>query len=161
MKLWQHNFTITTVVKLLTKGLCSESELHSLPSRSSRCPRPIPDLSNSVITLPSLPLYWNNAKSYFYLQCNLDRFRAWSKGQYNPGFPWCHQSEILGNNDKIIYSTPKIHIPWPKIGNILVAKSDQKWPKVAKNDQKWNILLLSCYTYKIHQQEIGEWCEVR
>ena len=39
MKLWQHNFTIDTVVKFLTKGLCSESGLHSLPSRSSRCPR--------------------------------------------------------------------------------------------------------------------------
>ena len=39
MKLWQHNFTIATVVKLLTKGLCSESGLHSLPSRSSRYPR--------------------------------------------------------------------------------------------------------------------------
>ena len=38
MKLWQHNFTIATGVKLLTKGLCSESGLHSLPSRSSRCP---------------------------------------------------------------------------------------------------------------------------
>ena len=30
---------IATVVKFLTKGLCSESGLHSLPSRSSRCPR--------------------------------------------------------------------------------------------------------------------------
>ena len=38
MKLWQHNFTIATVVKLLTKGLSSESGLHSLPSRSSRYP---------------------------------------------------------------------------------------------------------------------------
>ena len=39
VKLWQHNLTIATVVKLLTKGLCSESGLHSLPFRSSRCPR--------------------------------------------------------------------------------------------------------------------------
>ena len=39
VKLWQHNFTIATVVKLLTKGLCSESGLHSLPFRSSRCLR--------------------------------------------------------------------------------------------------------------------------
>ena len=39
MKLWQHNFTRATIVKLLTKGLCSESGLHGLPSRSSRCPR--------------------------------------------------------------------------------------------------------------------------
>ena len=38
--MWQHNFTIATVVKLLTKCLCSESSLHSLPSRSSWCPRP-------------------------------------------------------------------------------------------------------------------------
>ena len=40
VKLWQHNFTIATVVKLLTKGLCLESGLHSPLSRSSRCPRP-------------------------------------------------------------------------------------------------------------------------
>ena len=39
MKLWQHNFTIATVVKLLTKGLCLESGLNSLPSRSSWCPQ--------------------------------------------------------------------------------------------------------------------------
>ena len=38
-ELQQHNFTIATVVKLLTKGLCSESGLHSLPSRSSRYPQ--------------------------------------------------------------------------------------------------------------------------
>ena len=39
VKLWQHNFTIAAVVKFLTKGLCLESGLHSLPSRRSRCPR--------------------------------------------------------------------------------------------------------------------------
>ena len=38
VKLWQHNFTIATVVKFLTKGLCSESGLHSPLSRSFRCP---------------------------------------------------------------------------------------------------------------------------
>ena len=37
--MWQHNFTIATVVKMLTKGLCPESGLHSLPSRTSRYPR--------------------------------------------------------------------------------------------------------------------------
>ena len=34
MKLWQHNFTIATVVKSLTKGLCLESCLHSLLSNA-------------------------------------------------------------------------------------------------------------------------------
>ena len=34
VKLWQHNFTIATVVKLLTKGLCSESGLPSVDIKS-------------------------------------------------------------------------------------------------------------------------------
>ena len=36
--------------KLLTKGLCSESGLHSLPSRSSRYPRPNPHHTELVRT---------------------------------------------------------------------------------------------------------------
>ena len=39
VKLCQHYFTIVIVHKLLVHGHFSESGLHSLPSRSSRCPR--------------------------------------------------------------------------------------------------------------------------
>ena len=39
VKLCQQNFTIVIVHKLLVHGHCLESGLHSLPSRSSRCPR--------------------------------------------------------------------------------------------------------------------------
>ena len=39
VKLCQHDFTIVIVHKLLIHDHCSESGLHSLPSRSSRCPR--------------------------------------------------------------------------------------------------------------------------
>ena len=39
VKLCQHNFIIVLVHKLLVHGHCSESGLHSLPSRISRCPR--------------------------------------------------------------------------------------------------------------------------
>ena len=39
VKLCQHDFTIVIVHKLLVHGHCSESGLHSLPSRSSWCPR--------------------------------------------------------------------------------------------------------------------------
>ena len=42
VKLYQHDFTIVIVVKLLVIGHCSDSGLHSLSSRSSRCPRLIP-----------------------------------------------------------------------------------------------------------------------
>ena len=44
VKLCQHDFTIVIVHKLLVHGHCSESGLHSLPSRSSRCPRSMPPL---------------------------------------------------------------------------------------------------------------------
>ena len=39
VKLCQHDFIIVMVHKLLVHGHCSESGLHSLLSRSSRCPR--------------------------------------------------------------------------------------------------------------------------
>ena len=39
MKLCHHDFTIVIVQKFLVHGHCSESGLHSRPSRSSRCPR--------------------------------------------------------------------------------------------------------------------------
>ena len=38
-KLCQHSFTIVIIHKLIVHGNCSESSLHSLPFRSSRCPR--------------------------------------------------------------------------------------------------------------------------
>ena len=51
VKLCQHNFTIVIVPKLLVHGHCSDFGLHSLPSRSSRCPR-IPSLTKT------LQLFW-------------------------------------------------------------------------------------------------------
>ena len=70
MKLWQHNFTIATGVKLLTKGLCSESGLHSLPSRSSRCPR--------LITL--------NDKKYLFYQFICAQFALFSSLVWRNGY---------------------------------------------------------------------------
>ena len=49
VKLCQHDFTIVIVHKLPVHGHCSESGLHSLPSRSSRCPRPTTLLLTLVV----------------------------------------------------------------------------------------------------------------
>ena len=39
MKWCEHDFTIVIVVKLLVNGHCSDSGLHNLLSRGSRCPQ--------------------------------------------------------------------------------------------------------------------------
>ena len=92
VKLCQHDFTIVMVHKLPVHGHCSESGLHSLPFRSSRCPRLV-SCSKVLVSEPG-PIV---ALFLFLIIFGLKPESL---------------TDILGDQAKIIYPTHPRNNPW-------------------------------------------------